>query len=336
MTWIASFTALTRPAEPSPRSCRARRLHRIIGAGPCFAVAEYGAAKVLEAAGGHALAAELEEWTHLNYFDAVPEEIATLVTIPRGSRAEGRGLELLAYMTKLGRLLAVVGSGVVAEAARRHGHAVLDVDGDVPEPWSPLLLSAPHALLAAHLAELTGADYGRGAKGRWDDAADASTVPKERDLDGRPMTVSRHEIETAANGAYDITATVREAALASQVSEGLCVVFVPHTAAGVSITSFWDPKGLEDIHDDLNRLVSDPHRLQAPVRHAARRRRARQVGARRGQPDADHRRGEARPRALPGHLFQRVRRTAPASILRQVQPWLRAATSSSGASSSTT
>jgi secondary thiamine-phosphate synthase enzyme len=48
---------------------------------------------------------------------------------------------------------------------------------------------------------------------------------------------------------------VRDAVLASQVEEGLCLVFVPHTTAGLSITSFWDPKGLEDIHDDLNRLV---------------------------------------------------------------------------------
>jgi secondary thiamine-phosphate synthase enzyme len=69
------------------------------------------------------------------------------------------------------------------------------------------------------------------------------------------MTLSRHELATTANGAYDITAVVRDAVLASQVEEGLCLVFVPHTTAGLSITSFWDPKGLEDIHDDLNRLV---------------------------------------------------------------------------------
>ena len=69
------------------------------------------------------------------------------------------------------------------------------------------------------------------------------------------MTLSRHELATTANGAYDINAVVRDAVLASQVEEGLCLVFVPHTTAGLSITSFWDPKGLEDIHDDLNRLV---------------------------------------------------------------------------------
>jgi secondary thiamine-phosphate synthase enzyme len=69
------------------------------------------------------------------------------------------------------------------------------------------------------------------------------------------VTLSRHELATSGNGAYEITPTVRDAVLASKVAEGLCVVFVPHTTAGVSITSFWDPNGHEDIHDDLNRLV---------------------------------------------------------------------------------
>lgn len=72
---------------------------------------------------------------------------------------------------------------------------------------------------------------------------------------GRPMTLSRHELATTANGAYDITGAVRDAVLLSKIEAGLCVVFVPHTTAGLSITSFWDPKGHEDIHDDLNRLV---------------------------------------------------------------------------------
>jgi glucosamine--fructose-6-phosphate aminotransferase (isomerizing) len=154
------------------------KLFEFVGAGPGFAVSEYGAAKLLEAVGRHAFACELEEWTHLNYFDAAPEEIATLLTVPRASRAEGRALELLVYMTKLDRSLTVVGGGSVADAARRSGHAVISGDSDIAETWSPLLLSAPHALLAAHLSALTGAEYGRGGKGRWADSADAGTVQK--------------------------------------------------------------------------------------------------------------------------------------------------------------
>lgn len=69
------------------------------------------------------------------------------------------------------------------------------------------------------------------------------------------MTLSNHKLATTANAAYEITTIVREAVAASGVASGLCVVFVPHTTAGVSISSFWDPKGLEDVHDDINRLV---------------------------------------------------------------------------------
>lgn len=69
------------------------------------------------------------------------------------------------------------------------------------------------------------------------------------------MTLSNHKLVTTDNAAYEVTTTVREAVAASGVTSGLCVVFVPHTTAGVSISSFWDPKGLEDVHDDINRLV---------------------------------------------------------------------------------
>ncbi|MEF2071975.1 secondary thiamine-phosphate synthase enzyme YjbQ [Consotaella aegiceratis] len=69
------------------------------------------------------------------------------------------------------------------------------------------------------------------------------------------MTLSNHKLATSENGATEITQTVAEAVKASGVEDGLCIVFVPHTTAGLSITSRWDAKGLEDIHDDIDRLV---------------------------------------------------------------------------------
>jgi glucosamine--fructose-6-phosphate aminotransferase (isomerizing) len=162
------------------------RVFEFVGAGPSFAVAEYAAAKMLEAVGRHAVAADIEEWAHLNYFDAAPDEIATHVFVPSGSRAESRAIELIAYMTKLGRAVTVIGAGGAADAARRLGHAVLEVESNAAESWSPLLLSAPPALLTAHLAAATGAEYGRGAKGRWSDAADSSTVQKSMLWAGTP------------------------------------------------------------------------------------------------------------------------------------------------------
>jgi glucosamine--fructose-6-phosphate aminotransferase (isomerizing) len=178
------ITASDRMCRELAAKLRETKLFEFVGAGPLSAVSEYGAAKILEASGRHALARDLEEWTHLNYFDGAPEEIATLMTIPRASRAESRAVELLAYMSKLGRSVTVIGAGEAADAARKISHTVLSVDGDISEAWSPLLLSAPHALLAAHFAELSGAEYGRGSKGRWEDSADASTVQKSRMWDG--------------------------------------------------------------------------------------------------------------------------------------------------------
>ena len=69
------------------------------------------------------------------------------------------------------------------------------------------------------------------------------------------MTLSNHKLETTDNTAYDITEVVRAAVAESGVGSGHCLVFVPHTTAGLSITSFHDPMGFEDIHDDMNRLV---------------------------------------------------------------------------------
>jgi len=155
-----------------------RSIVEFLGAGPAYAVAEYGGAKLLEATGRHSTARELEEWTHLNYFDGKPAEIETVLVIPANSRAQSRAVELLAYLNKLGRAIVMIGGGEAAATARKLGHIVVPVSGDLPEIWSPLLLSAPVALIAAHLAEQTGEKYGRGSSGPWEDSADASTVQK--------------------------------------------------------------------------------------------------------------------------------------------------------------
>jgi secondary thiamine-phosphate synthase enzyme len=79
------------------------------------------------------------------------------------------------------------------------------------------------------------------------------------------MPVKKLEIETAANGAIEITTWLREVVAASGVVEGVCVVHVPHTTAGLSITSYADPLGHEDIHDDINRLI--PTRIDFKHQH---------------------------------------------------------------------
>jgi secondary thiamine-phosphate synthase enzyme len=79
------------------------------------------------------------------------------------------------------------------------------------------------------------------------------------------MPLEKLEIETTANGAIEITSWLREIVAASGVVAGVCVVHVPHTTAGLSITSYADPSGHEDIHDDINRLI--PTRIDFKHQH---------------------------------------------------------------------
>jgi secondary thiamine-phosphate synthase enzyme len=79
------------------------------------------------------------------------------------------------------------------------------------------------------------------------------------------MSLSKLELATTGNGAIEITSWVRELVAQSGIRAGLCVIHVPHTTAGLSITSYADPLGHEDIHDDLNRLV--PTRIDFKHQH---------------------------------------------------------------------
>jgi secondary thiamine-phosphate synthase enzyme len=53
----------------------------------------------------------------------------------------------------------------------------------------------------------------------------------------------------------DVTSRVREAVRSSGVSDGMCMVYVPHTTAAVTINESADPSVAEDILMVLNRIV---------------------------------------------------------------------------------
>ncbi|RJQ54219.1 MAG: YjbQ family protein [Actinobacteria bacterium] len=69
-------------------------------------------------------------------------------------------------------------------------------------------------------------------------------------------TASEHEM-------VDITRQVQEQVRASGVSEGVCLVYVPHTTAGVTINEGADPDVTRDILESLERMVP----AQARYRH---------------------------------------------------------------------
>ncbi len=72
-------------------------------------------------------------------------------------------------------------------------------------------------------------------------------------------------IETSHNAVINITQDVKDFVESSGVQSGLCVVFTPHTTAALTITSFWDPNGFEDLQDEICRLI--PTRIDFKHQH---------------------------------------------------------------------
>ena len=62
-------------------------------------------------------------------------------------------------------------------------------------------------------------------------------------------------LETERNGLYDITPLAEAALGESGARSGLVLVSVPHSTAAVTVVSPWDPLGLEDVQDELSRLI---------------------------------------------------------------------------------
>lgn len=77
--------------------------------------------------------------------------------------------------------------------------------------------------------------------------------------------LKKFHLKTKKDDAIKITDQVIQTIDESNVSEGICTISVPHTTAGLIITSFWDPKGLEDIQDELQRLI--PTRVNFKHQH---------------------------------------------------------------------
>jgi secondary thiamine-phosphate synthase enzyme len=55
----------------------------------------------------------------------------------------------------------------------------------------------------------------------------------------------------------DITSSVQKAVSKSQVQEGVCFIFCPHTTAGLTINENADPAVKRDIISVLNKLIPD-------------------------------------------------------------------------------
>ncbi len=70
------------------------------------------------------------------------------------------------------------------------------------------------------------------------------------------MAFESFEVSTSSRSQMvDVTAMVREAVRRAGVREGVCVVYVPHTTAGVTVNESADPAVAADILEHLEKLV---------------------------------------------------------------------------------
>lgn len=63
------------------------------------------------------------------------------------------------------------------------------------------------------------------------------------------------KIDTKYNEVMDITAKVKNAVEESGVKEGICLVYNPHSTAGLTVYSPWDPAGFVDLDEEIRRLI---------------------------------------------------------------------------------
>lgn len=68
--------------------------------------------------------------------------------------------------------------------------------------------------------------------------------------------LKRVQVETTVReGLINITEAVREVVRKSGIEEGVCVLYVPHTTAAITLNSCLDPATLQDLVEELHRLV---------------------------------------------------------------------------------
>ncbi len=65
-------------------------------------------------------------------------------------------------------------------------------------------------------------------------------------------------VETPAHNAFvEITAKVKTIVHESEIEDGIALIFVPHTTAGITLNENADPNVVRDMLTDLNRIAPD-------------------------------------------------------------------------------
>ena len=76
-------------------------------------------------------------------------------------------------------------------------------------------------------------------------------------MDMEMAICTTHTLKTGKEGFFDITAAVKDAIRKSGVDAGLCVVYCPHTTAGITINENADPDVVKDLLHGLAKAFPD-------------------------------------------------------------------------------
>jgi len=137
------------PAYVAAERLAGARIITFLGAGPNEASAKFGAAKLFEGAQQIALATNVEEWAHEQYFITRPGEPVVLVA-PSGASSD-RAAEILSELNYIEALPVFVGDQAPPLPA-----VLLPLAAGIGEELSPVLASIPLCQIGLHLMKLSG------------------------------------------------------------------------------------------------------------------------------------------------------------------------------------
>jgi glucosamine--fructose-6-phosphate aminotransferase (isomerizing) len=149
----ATYEASHAPAEQAAKAVKEFQFISYAGSGPSFGSASFSGAKVVEAAGVFSVAADLEEWAHVERF-AYPLEYPVFIVAPPG-KGYWRAAMLAEGVKQMGHYLMVVVEEGDTDVAK-HADVVFPVKGKVREAFSPLLYYIAGTTLSHYIAKELG------------------------------------------------------------------------------------------------------------------------------------------------------------------------------------
>jgi glutamine---fructose-6-phosphate transaminase (isomerizing) len=171
-----TIDTISQPVQALAKEFKDQKNFVFVGHGPNYGTALFGAAKVIEAAGLHAVGQDTEEWAHLEYWINVETATPTFIISPDG-RGHSRAAEIMEPMKRIGRkIIAVVPEGDTAVASS--ASHVFPVIGKVREMFSPMVYALASEMFSAYLYKEVGAEPFRASRPVYESGTNTIRVSK--------------------------------------------------------------------------------------------------------------------------------------------------------------